>query len=99
MKERFKDIVKTWYPNGSPESQREMANNAKNGVLTAWYRDGNLMMIEEYENDKLVRGDYFKKEERIPVSQVIGGKGTVTIFDADGHFVQKIAYVNGKPEI
>lgn len=91
--------AKSWYPDGSPESQKEMANNAKNGVLTAWYRDGSMMMMEEYDNDKLTRGDYFKPEERIPVSQVVEGKGTTTIFDADGHFVQKIAYANGKPEI
>jgi antitoxin component YwqK of YwqJK toxin-antitoxin module len=90
--------VKTWYPDGSPESQKEMANNTKNGVLTAWYRSGEMMLIEEYENNKLLRGDYFKMEEKIPVSQVIDGKGTVTIFDADGHFVQKIAYSHGKPE-
>lgn len=96
---KIQGMVKTWYPTGILESQKEMANNAKNGVLTAWYRDGNFMMIEEYSNDKLMRGDYFKKEERIPTSQVIDGKGTVTIFDAEGHFVQKIAYVNGKPEV
>lgn len=90
--------VKTWYPNGNVESQKEMANNKKNGVSTIWYRDGNLMMIEEYEQDKLVRGDYFKKGEKIPTSQVIQGKGTATIFDANGHFVQKIAYANGKPD-
>jgi antitoxin component YwqK of YwqJK toxin-antitoxin module len=91
--------VKTWYPNGSPESQKEMANNAKNGVLTCWYRDGEMMLIEEYENNKLIRGDYFKKEEKIPVTQVVDGKGIATIFDADGHFVQKITYMHGKPEI
>lgn len=96
---KIQGMVKTWYPTGILESQKEMSNNAKNGVLTAWYRDGNMMLIEEYNTDKLVRGDYFKKEERIPVSQVVDGKGVVTIFDADGHFVQKIAYVNGKPEI
>lgn len=90
--------VRTWYPNGTQESQKEMANNAKHGVSTAWYRDGNLMMIEEYDNDKLVRGDYFRKGEKTPSTQVIAGKGTVTIFDADGHFVQKIPYVNGKPD-
>lgn len=90
--------VKTWYPSGVLESQKEMSNNAKNGVLTAWYLDGNLMMIEEYENNNLKRGDYFKKDERIPISQVIDGKGMAFIFDADGHFVQKIPYSDGKPE-
>lgn len=90
--------VKTWYSNGVVESQREMANNKKSGVATSWYRDGNLMMIEEYDLDKLVRGDYFKKGEKIPVSQVIQGKGLVTIYDADGNFIQKIPYLNGKPD-
>ena len=96
---KVQGMVKTWYPTGALESQKEMANNAKHGVLTAWYRDGNLMMIEEYNNEKLVRGDYLKKGEKVPVSQVIEGKGTVSIFDAEGYFVQKIVYVNGKPEI
>lgn len=96
---KIQGLVKTWYPNGNMESQKEMSNNAKNGVLTAWYRDGDLMLIEEYETDKLVRGDYFKKGEKMPVSQVMQGKGTATIFDADGHFVQKVSYYNGKPEI
>lgn len=95
---KIQGMVKTWYPSGILESQKEMANNAKNGVLTAWYRDGNLMMIEEYENEKLLRGDYFKKEERTPVSQIIDGKGLATIYDADGHLMQKISYINGKPE-
>ncbi|MBS4163197.1 Uncharacterized protein PRO82_000495 [Candidatus Protochlamydia amoebophila] len=90
--------VKTWYANGVQESQKEMANNAKHGVSTAWYQDGNLMMIEEYDNDKLIKGDYFRKGERAPASQVIIGKGTATIFDAEGHFVQKINYLNGKPD-
>ncbi len=96
---KIQGMVKTWYPTGALESQKEMANSARNGVLTAWYRDSNLMMIEEYDNDKLMRGDYFKREEKVPVSQIIEGKGVATIFDADGHFVQKISYLNGKPEI
>ncbi len=95
---KVQGLAKTWYTNGNQESQKEMAKNAKNGVLTAWYRDGNLMMMEEYEDDKLTRGDYFKKGERSPVSQVNQGKGLATIFDADGYFVQKINYFNGKPE-
>jgi antitoxin component YwqK of YwqJK toxin-antitoxin module len=89
---------RSWYPSGNQESQKEMANNAKNGVSTAWYRDGNLMMIEEYEENKLIRGDYFRKGEKTPISQVMQGKGLVSIFDADGHFVQKIIYANGKPD-
>lgn len=90
--------AKTWYLSGNLESQKEMSNNSKNGLSTAWYRDGNLMMIEEYENNLLVRGDYFKKEDKVPMSQIVEGRGTATIFDVDGHFVQKIVYLNGKPE-
>ncbi len=96
---KIQGLAKTWYSNGNLESQREICNSAKNGVLTAWYLDGNLMMIEEYENDKLLRGEYFKKEEPIPVSQVFEGRGTATLFDAEGHFIQKIVYAHGKPEV
>lgn len=90
-------ITKTWYSNGCLESQKEISNNKKQGLSTAWYQDNNLMMIEEYDQGNLVKGDYFKKGEKNPFSQVIQGKGTVTIFDGMGHFIQKISYVNGKP--
>lgn len=95
---KIQGLYKSWYRNGNQKSQKEMANSAKNGILTVWYRDGKIMMIEEYESNKLIRGDYFKKDERFPVSQVIQGKGTVTIFDGDGHFVEKIKYNFGKPD-
>lgn len=91
--------VKTWYTNGNLESQKEMTNNVKNGVLTAWYRNGSMMLMEEYDNGNLIRGEYFKREEKIPVSQISEGKGIATIFDADGNYVQKISYLNGKPDI
>lgn len=90
--------AKTWYPNGNLESQREMSNNARNGVSTAWYKDGSLMLIEEYDQDNLIRGDYFKKGDKTPISQVIQSKGTATIFDQDGHFIRKIPYLHGKPD-
>lgn len=90
--------TKTWYSNGILESQREMSNNKKHGLSMVWYENGDLMMIEEYEQGNLVRGDYFRQGEKIPVSQVILGKGTVTLFDANGRYVQKIAYLNGKPD-
>lgn len=89
--------VKTWYPNGNQESQREMNKNRKHGLSTAWYKDGNLMMIEEYDNDKLVKGEYFKKGERYAVSKVIDGAGVATLFDADGSPKAKITYEKGKP--
>ena len=96
---KVQGMFKTWYSSGVLESQKEMANNAKNGVLTAWYSDGSLMLIEEYEHDQLMRGDYFKRGERTPLSQVTEGKGIATIFNPEGHFVQKINYINGRPEL
>lgn len=94
---KVQGTMRSWYSDGTLESQREMSNNAKNGVLTAWYRDGSLMMIEEYEQDKLIRGDYFKKGEKFPVSQIQEGKGIAMVYDSEGIFVQKVTYERGKP--
>lgn len=92
-------MVKTWYPNGVQESQREMSDNMKNGLATAWYEEGSLMLIEEYDHDKLMKGKYFRKGEKIPLSQVADGKGTATLFDSKGNFLRKVEYHNGKPEL
>jgi antitoxin component YwqK of YwqJK toxin-antitoxin module len=93
---KIQGMVKTWFENGGIESQREMSKNVKNGMLTCWYRDGNLMLIEEYDNDKLVRGEYYKKGDRTAVSQIYDGKGVATIFDSEGNFVRKANYAKGR---
>lgn len=95
---KVQGLVKTWYPNGIQESQRELSSNSKNGLSSAWYEDGSLMLIEEYEKDKLTRGEYYKKGDNIPVSQIIEGRGIATLFDEQGTFLQKIEYVRGLPE-
>lgn len=87
--------VITWYDNERKESEREYAHNSKHGMSFAWYKDGNVMLVEEYENDKLIKGKYFKRGETAPVSQVIKGAGLATIFDEDGHFVKKVKYKDG----
>jgi len=91
--------VKTWYEDGTPESTKEMSHNLKQGLLTAWYRDGKLMLIEEYEKDRLHRGDYLKKGELKPISQVIDGKGVATFYEPDGTFRARISYHEGKPAV
>lgn len=91
-------LAKTWYENGILESQREMFQNKKNGELRAWYGDGRLMLIEEYQLDHLVNGQYFKKGETKPISRVIHGKGLATLFDAEGNFLRKVIYNDGKAE-
>lgn len=96
---KIQGVTKTWYDNGVLESQREMGNNKKHGLSTAWYRDGSIMLIEEYDHDKLVKGEYYKKGEKLPVSQISEGKGVATIYDAEGNFLRKLIYLNGKPTI
>jgi antitoxin component YwqK of YwqJK toxin-antitoxin module len=94
---KIQGIVKTWYENGLQESQREMAANQKNGLLSAWYNDGGLMLLEEYDHNVLVRGEYYRKDDKTPVSEISLGNGVATMFDADGNFLRKITYREGKP--
>lgn len=96
---KIQGITKTWYPNGVQESQRELIENLKNGLLTAWYQDGSVMLIEEYEKDKLINGEYFISGEILPVSEIKAGKGTATLFDSKGNFLRKISYYKSKPQI
>lgn len=89
--------MKTWYENGNLESQREVSENKKNGLLTAWYRNGALMLVEEYENDKLQKGEYYRQGERVAISKVDKGKGMATLFTAEGNFSRKVYYQDGRP--
>jgi antitoxin component YwqK of YwqJK toxin-antitoxin module len=91
-------IVKTWYESGLLESQREVSGNKRHGLAFAWFKDGDLMLMEEYDQDLLVKGSYFKKWDRTPTSRVENGKGIATLHDADGHFLRKIPYDKGVPE-
>ena len=95
--EIIQGIARSWYPNGLLESEREIYDNRKHGVSSAWYSDGSLMMIEEYENDQLYRGSYMKKGNSTPVSTVANGEGTVTLYDAEGFFIKRIPYKKGCP--
>lgn len=90
--------VRTWYEDGTLESEKEILHNKKNGMLLAWYKNGNLMIVEEYEDDKLVTGKYFKPSEETPVSRVVAGAGIATIYNADGKFIRKIEYDEGSPK-
>lgn len=90
-------LMKTWHPSGSLESQRDYHFNKKNGNALGWYKEGNLMYIEEYENDLLSKGSYMKKGESAPVSKVENGSGIATLYDADGFFLRKTHYAQGAP--
>lgn len=92
-------IVKTWYPNGQLESQREYCRNERLGPSCAWYRSGDLMLVEEYEEGKLWKGAYYKKGKSEPVSTIVNGNGTATLYDEQGALLRKVLYVNGKPTL
>lgn len=94
---KIQGVCKTWYRNGKLESQREMSNNKKNGICLAYYNDGNLMLIEEYEMGKLLKGKYFKKGDKRPVSEVSEGNGLVTMYDPEGNYLNKYTYAKGVP--
>ncbi|MES2199685.1 MAG: hypothetical protein V4489_05920 [Chlamydiota bacterium] len=89
--------VKTWFQDGVQESQKELYQNKKNGPSLAWYKNGSLMLSEEYENDLLISGTYYKKGDNKPVSNVSNKKGTVSLYDPDGYFLKKIPYDKGLP--
>ena len=93
--DKIHGLVKTWYENGSMESQRELTNNLRNGLATAWYRDGGVMLMEEYDHDKLVKGEYFKSGERHAESRVTDGNGVATLYDGHGNLVHKVHYYHG----
>jgi antitoxin component YwqK of YwqJK toxin-antitoxin module len=89
---------KTWYENGILESQREMHGNKKHGTSFAWFSEGDLMLMEEYENDLLMKGSYYKKYEKKAVSKIENGSGVATLYDKEGKFLKKITYEKGLPE-
>lgn len=89
--------VKTWYENGQLESQRELCANKKNGLFTAWYQNGALMLVEEYDADSLLKGEYYRVGEKIHVSKIESGSGIATLFTPEGNFSRKVCYRAGKP--
>ncbi len=97
--DQIQGAVKTWYPNGQMESQREFNGNKKQGTAFAWYKNGDLMLIEEYENDLLIKGSYYKKGDKKIVSTIEAGKGTASLYSSDGIFMKKVSYEKGKPQL
>lgn len=92
-------LTKTWYDNGVLESEREMNQNQMHGVSTAYYKDGTLMLMEEYQSGKLWKGTYFKRGDKQPVSRVEEGSGVATLYHGEGHFLRKTNYTKGKPDL
>jgi antitoxin component YwqK of YwqJK toxin-antitoxin module len=88
-------IVKTYYQNSKLESQKEFCQNILNGSSCAWFLDGSLMFLEEYEKGKLIKAKYFKRSQKNPISSILNGNGSAVLYDKDGVLINKITYVNG----
>lgn len=97
--DKIEGQVKTWYPNGQIESQREFNGNKKQGSAFAWYKNGDLMLVEEYENDLLIKASYYKKGDKKAVSKIEAGKGIASLYSSDGIFQKKVTYDKGKPQL
>lgn len=89
--------TKTWYSNGQQQSQRDFCQNKKMGPALSWYKNGSLMLVEEYEKDHLVKGEYYKKNALDSCSSIINGSGIATLFDENGIFLKKVSYSKGDP--
>ena len=72
--------------------------NKKEGPSSAWYQNGSLMFIEEYENDLLMLGRYYKPNDSSFVSQIDHGNGAATLFNNKGDLIRKISYEKGVPQ-
>lgn len=95
FEDKIQGMCKTWYQNGVLESQREMSGNKKHGICFAYYKNGDLMLMEEYENDRILKGSYYKRGEKKPVSTIEKGSGTAVLYAPEGEFQNKITYDRG----
>ncbi|CPR41816.1 MORN repeat variant family protein [Chlamydia trachomatis] len=91
--------VKTWYPNGALESSKELIQNKKTGILMLYYPEGQVMATEEYVDDLLIKGEYFRPNDRYPYAKVEKGCGTAVFFSATGGLLKKFLYEDGTPVI
>lgn len=97
--DKIQGQVKTWYPSGKMESQREVNGNKKQGTAFSWFKNGDLMLIEEYENELLVKGTYYKPGDKRAISKIESGKGTASLYTSEGIFLRKVSYEKGKPVV
>ncbi|MBF5050632.1 Uncharacterized protein CLAVI_000246 [Candidatus Clavichlamydia salmonicola] len=89
----------SYYPDGKIKSEKEFQENKKQGILSCYYPNGDLMLIEEYSKDLLVKGEYFSLGDINPSSKVTNGLGTASIFNEEGKLILSIFYQDGLPEV
>lgn len=75
------------YPSGHPK--KEVEYNSENGkIITLWYDNGTPHFREEYDDDKLMQGDYYTLNSQVE-SKVDEGNGIRINRDEFGQMISK----------
>ena len=56
-----------------------------------------IRIIFEKEKDGKTKRFGYQINQKEPISTIIKGNGTGTLFDKEGRFIKKITYAQGKP--
>ncbi len=98
-RDEIRGEVEHWYRNGSLFSSGTILDGEKDGAFNCYYPNGSISLLEEYEKGVLKNGRYFRMKDRMLVSSVENGDGTVTLFDENGVLQNRINYKGGHPVI
>jgi len=95
-----KDTIKTFYPNGKPESVIPLDNGVREGVAKFYFPNGNLKEERNYLAGK-VEGEvkrFYENGKTKELFSILKGKrdGATTTFDSLGNYLSDVTYTNGK---
>lgn len=90
-------LVRTWYPSGQLQSERQVIQEQADGSYMSYYPDGHVRMVEQYKAGRLVSGDYFEMGATLPISSVRDGNGRVMIYGDTGQLERESIYSDGEP--
>lgn len=95
-----KDTIKTFYPNGNPESVIPLDNGAREGKAKFYFENGNIKEERTYQAGK-VEGEvkrYYENGKPKEIFSISKGKrdGATTTFDSLGNYLSDVYYTEGK---
>lgn len=95
-----KDTIKTFYPNGNPESVIPLDNGAREGKAKFFFENGNLKEERTYLAGK-VEGEvkrFYENGKTKELFSILKGKrdGATTTFDSLGNYLADVYYTEGK---
>ncbi|AOW20078.1 redoxin domain-containing protein [Urechidicola croceus] len=93
-----KDGVFTWYfKSGNKKSREIYENNIQNGNRKVWYEEGQLWVVEEHKDGKLINilELYDINGDTLNHGNLVDGNGYIYRYDRDGKKTSKQNYKNG----